>query len=115
MTFVTLGDLFTGNAGSGRDFDEWGDNNGSTANKETSLMTWLRTTAPRACVRAIFLLVSVFALAGCGHKDTLVGKWQGTTTTQQGSAMNTTFEFMPDGKENLGIQGSMGAMTIAMS
>ncbi|MDQ2799045.1 MAG: hypothetical protein M3Y13_05315 [Armatimonadota bacterium] len=64
---------------------------------------------------ALFLLVSACALAGCGHKDTLVGKWQGTTTTQQGSTMNTTFEFTPDGKENLGIQGSMGAMSIAMS
>lgn len=67
-----------------------------------------------AYIPAIFLLVSVFALTGCGHKDTLVGKWQGATTTRQGSAMNTTFEFTPDGKENLGIQGSMGAMSIAM-
>ncbi len=65
-------------------------------------------------------LLSPFALsllalapAGCGHRDTIVGKWQGTVTQPRGT-MNTTFEFTPDGKEIIGIQGNMGAMPITM-
>ena len=63
-----------------------------------------------------FLTVSLLApiLAGCGHKDTLVGKWQGTST-QQGGAMNATFEFTPDNKETIQVQSSMGQATLAMA
>ncbi len=78
-------------------------------------MTWIRTAAHRACTPAIFLIIPLLALAGCGHKDTLVGKWQGTTTTQQGNPINTTIEYTPDGKENFGIQGGTGAMTITLN
>lgn len=79
------------------------------------MMNGIRPTLHGAYPLVISLLIPMLALTGCGHKNTLVGKWQGTTTSPQGSTMNTTFEFTPDGKENLGIQGSMGAMTIAMS
>jgi len=65
---------------------------------------------------APFLALALLAaaLAGCSHKPTIVGKWQGTVT-QRGGTMNTTFEFAPDGKETMGIQGSMGAMSVTMS
>jgi hypothetical protein len=59
------------------------------------------------------LLFSALALAGCAPKKSIVGKWQGAVT-QRGGTMNTTFEFTPDGKENVGIQGGMGAFSVNM-
>lgn len=60
------------------------------------------------------LALSLLTLAGCSHKATLVGKWQGTATQPNGT-MNTTFEFAPDGKETIGIEGNMGNIPITMS
>ena len=60
------------------------------------------------------LLFSTLVLAGCASKKSIVGKWQGAVT-QRGGTMNTTFEFTPDGKENVGLQGNMGAMAMNMS
>ena len=63
---------------------------------------------------AFSLLIAALTLAGCAPKKTIVGKWQGAVT-QRGGTMNTTFEFTPDGKENVGLQGNMGAMAMNMS
>ncbi len=63
---------------------------------------------------ALALVAPALALAGCSHKPTIVGKWQGTVTQPRGT-MNATFQFMPDGKETMGIQGSVGAMPVTMS
>ncbi len=61
-----------------------------------------------------FLLLPALALSGCAPKKTIVGKWQGSVA-QRGGTMNTTFEFTQDGKENIGLQEQMGAMSINMS
>ncbi len=60
---------------------------------------------------AFALLAPVLALAGCSHKPTIVGKWQGTVTQPSGT-MNSTFEFKPDGKETISGQANAGGMTM---
>ena len=60
------------------------------------------------------LLIAALILVGCGYKNSVVGKWSGAVT-QPGGTMNTMFEFTPDGKENISLQGSMGAISINMS
>jgi hypothetical protein len=73
------------------------------------------TLVPRSVpALTLSLLFSVLVLAGCAPKKTIVGKWQGAVT-QRGGTMNTTFEFTPDGKENVGIQGSMSTFSVNMS
>ena len=63
------------------------------------------------------IILSLFlpaALAvGCGHKDTIAGKWQGVSA--QGGGARAMFEFTPDGKESIQIQGSMGPTPITMA
>ena len=54
---------------------------------------------------ALALMAPALALAGCSHKPTIVGKWQGTVTQPRGT-MNTTFEFMPDGKETMAFRAA---------
>lgn len=68
-------------------------------------------TVPRL---ALTLLVPALALAGCSHKPTIVGKWQGTVTQSNGS-MNSTFEFAPDGKETISSLANAGGMTMKVS
>lgn len=65
-------------------------------------------------VPLLALALLAFAPAGCGHKDTIVGKWQGTVT-QPGGSMNSTFEFTPDGKETISGQANAGGMTMNIS
>jgi len=56
------------------------------------------------------LSLLALAPAGCGHRDTIVGKWQGTVTQPRGT-MNSTFEFTQDGKETINTSVSaMGRM-----
>lgn len=64
---------------------------------------------PAACS----LLLLPF-LAGCAHKPTLVGKWQGTTTGPQGMAIASTFDSTQDGKETLSFATSGGPISITM-
>ena len=65
-------------------------------------------------LRSAFLLacvLPVWVLAGCGHKATLVGKWQGTITQPNGT-MNSLYEFTPDGKETINAQANAGGITM---
>ena len=59
-------------------------------------------------------LLSLLTLAGCAHKPTIVGKWQGNTTTPQGGALASTFTFTEDGKETLSVAASGGPISITM-
>jgi len=77
--------------------------------KEMSLMKNTRPILWSAPPLALALLA--FALAGCAHKATLVGKWQGTITQPNGT-MNSTYEFTPDGKETINGQANAGGMTM---
>lgn len=75
-------------------------------------MPLMKNTRP--ALRPIPLLASALlglALAGCAHKDTIVGKWQGTITQPNGT-MNSTYEFTPDGKETINGQASSAGMTM---
>ena len=65
-------------------------------------------------IRAAIVTCTLLALAGCAHKPTLVGKWQGSTTTPQGGALSSTFEFTQDGKETISFQASGGPIAITM-
>ncbi len=62
-------------------------------------------------VPAVALALMALAVAGCAHKDTIVGKWQGTLTQPNGS-INTTMEFTPDGKEIISGQATAGGTTL---
>lgn len=66
---------------------------------------------PLRPVPLLALVLLALAPAGCGHKATLVGKWQGTITQPNG-AMNSTYEFTPDGKETINSQANAGGMTM---
>ena len=70
------------------------------------------TSRPHVILFALAL--PPLALVGCGHKDTIVGKWQGTIT-QPGGTMSSTFEFTPDGKETINGQMSGGGMAMNVS
>lgn len=72
----------------------------------------MKSTPPlRRPVPLLALALLALAPAGCGHKATLVGKWQGTVTQPNGT-MNSTFEFTPDGKETISGQANAGGMTM---
>ena len=64
---------------------------------------------PRAPLLALPLTALV--LAGCAHKDTIVGKWQGRVTQSSGT-MNSTFDFTPDGKEAIKVVASARSMAM---
>ena len=66
------------------------------------------------CSPSLILALSALALAGCGHKDTIVGKWQGTVTQANGT-MNSTYEFTPDGKETINGQANAGGTAVNIS
>jgi len=66
---------------------------------------------PRA--RLLALPLMGLAVAGCAHKDTIVGKWQGTVTQSSGT-MNTMFDFTPDGKEAIKVVTNARGMAINM-
>lgn len=76
-------------------------------------MTLTRTAPPRLALYGFALLVPL-ALTGC-HKDTIVGKWQGTTTSK-GQAAKMTFDFTQDGKEAISMETTGGpiSMTVGM-
>lgn len=61
------------------------------------------------------LALLALPLAGC-HKDTIVGKWQGTETSK-GQAAKMTFDFTKDNKETLSMETTGGpiSMTVAMN
>ena len=61
-------------------------------------------------VPLLALALPFLALAGCAHKDTLVGKWQGTVT-QPGGSIYATFDFTPDGRETIHSAINQGART----
>ncbi len=70
---------------------------------------------PFSCPAPLLALpVMALALAGCAHKDTIVGKWK-ATITQPGGAVNTTLDFTPDGKETITGQGGSGGMTMTIT
>ncbi len=62
-------------------------------------------------VPLLALALLAFTPTGCGHKATIVGKWQGTITQPNGT-MNSTFEFTADGKETINGQANAGGMTM---
>lgn len=52
--------------------------------------------ALRPAPRAALFLLAALAAPGCAHKNTLVGRWQGTPP---GGATDSTFEFTQGGRE----------------
>jgi len=68
---------------------------------------------PRLLVLALLLLISI-ALTGCGHKPSIVGKWQGIVTWQDGTT-NTTFDFTQDGKETINCLATRGSKSLSWS
>jgi len=73
-----------------------------------------RAALSRLPLSGLALLVLPLALTGC-HKDTIVGKWQGTTT-QKGQTAKMTFDFTKDGKETVAMEATGGpiSMTFGM-
>lgn len=45
-------------------------------------------------------------MAGCAHKDPLVGTWTGTTPNRMGGTANTTLTLTEDGKDTVSTQVS---------
>ena len=52
-------------------------------------------------------LLAGAALAGCAHKDPLVGTWTGTATTARGVIQNT-WQFNADGSSKVSMQVTSG-------
>lgn len=91
---------------------ERGENAADLLAKEMSPM--MNTPPALQPIPRFALALLGLTLAGCAHKDTIVGKWQGTTA-QPGGAMKSTFEFTPDGKETISGQMSTGGMTMTVA
>lgn len=72
------------------------------------------TNVRRGRTPAPLLLLAVLALAGCAHKPTLVGKWQGNTATPQGGAVASAFAFTEDGKETFTVSAGGGPISITV-
>lgn len=53
-------------------------------------------------------------LTGC-HKDTVVGKWSGSTPGPSGAPVTLTYNFAEDGKETVDIQTKGGPVSIALN
>lgn len=49
-------------------------------------------------------LLAGVLLAGCAHKDPLVGTWKGTYPTPRGLTANTTLTLTEDGKDTMNTQ-----------
>ena len=54
-------------------------------------------------------------LTGCAHKPTVVGTWNGTTTTAQGGTLKTTLQLTEDGKETMTASTSGGPLSLTMT
>lgn len=65
---------------------------------------------PGLMIAPILLLL----LTGC-HKDTVVGKWQGTSPGPGGSPVAMTYNFTQDGKETIDIQTQGGPVTFQVT
>lgn len=56
-------------------------------------------------IRIAYLAAAALAAAaGCAHKPTVVGTWNGSTTMPQGKTVKSTLTFTGDGKETLQAQ-----------
>ncbi len=60
------------------------------------------------------LLTPLLLLTGC-HKDTVVGKWQGTAPGPGAASVAITYNFAEDGKETVGIQTQGGPVTFTVN
>jgi len=67
------------------------------------------TPAAAHLISLVALTLMSLAVAGCAHKDTIVGKWQGAVTQSSGT-MNSTFDFTPDGKEAIKVVTNVRGM-----
>ncbi len=75
-------------------------------------MNTTHPAVPRLPLVGFALLALPLALAGC-HKDIIVGKWQGTTTSK-GQAAKMTFNFTQDGKETISMETTGGPISMTV-
>lgn len=73
---------------------------------------------PALCVLGLplcSLSLCSLSLCGCGHKDTVVGKWEGDIRPPGSPrTLHATYEFTPDGKENIDLQSTAGPISMRM-
>lgn len=66
-------------------------------------------------IPALMIFPLLLLLTGC-HKDTVAGKWQGTSPGPQGSVLAMTYSFTPDGKETIDVhtQGASASRVVGL-
>ena len=65
---------------------------------------------PALMIAPVLMLV----LTGC-HKDTVVGKWQGTSPGPGTASVAMTYNFTEDGKETVNVQTQGGPVTFTIN
>ena len=65
-------------------------------------------------MRTILLLMglmALFLLAGCAHKNPIIGTWVGTQTSPRGVTLLETWQFTDDGKNTTSMRVTSGPRT----
>ncbi len=65
-------------------------------------------------ILALMIAPMLLLLTGC-HKDTVVGKWQGTSPGPGGTPIAMTYNFTQDNKETVGIQTQGGPVSFTVN